>query len=249
MKFGVNLIQTRPHRNVLSRGEPTCDVASRHATSASPPYHRVHMPEQACDRWSEAGLREHYVPTGHDTSPALRSVPRGHSTLARSRAAFRHWPEPRRTSPTASAPMPTPLWTRSPGETAYTRCWTYNPPFFPSRVHVAAPVHHWRRRWASCSACAHDPLATPGPSLAPTWAPARAHSLAFARIVPEFEPRRPCGHCLAAGQHRSPLRPNLRRQSSSYVHLWSFVPFVGQVRPAIATGELSPRRRGMLAMI
>jgi hypothetical protein len=168
---------------------------------------------------------------------------------ARARATFRHWPKPRRTSPTASAPMPTPLWTRSPGRTAYTRYWTYKPPFFPSRVHVAAPVHHWRRRWASCSACAHDPPATPGPSLAPTCAPARAHSLAFAHIVPESEPRRSCGHCLTAGQHQSPLRPNLRRQSSSYVHLWSFVPFVGQVRPAITTGELSPRRRGMLTMI
>jgi hypothetical protein len=73
-----------------------CDVAPRHATLASPPYHRVRMPEQACDRWSKAGLREHYVPTGHDTSPALRSVPRGRSTLARART--RHLP------PLAEAP-------------------------------------------------------------------------------------------------------------------------------------------------
>jgi hypothetical protein len=48
------------------------------------------MPEQARDRRSMASLREHCVPTGRDSLPTPRPVPRGHRPLAPARAAFRH---------------------------------------------------------------------------------------------------------------------------------------------------------------
>jgi hypothetical protein len=87
----------------LSRVSPR-DIVPRHATSASPPYRRVRMMEQARGRRSKAGLREHCVPTGRDTPPTPRLVPCGRGTHAR--AAFCQWSKPRRTLPTTSVPMP-----------------------------------------------------------------------------------------------------------------------------------------------
>jgi hypothetical protein len=43
---------------------------------------------------------------GRDTPPTPRTATRGRRAHARGRTTIRHWPEPRRTSPTALAPMP-----------------------------------------------------------------------------------------------------------------------------------------------
>jgi hypothetical protein len=51
--------------------------------------------EWACDRQSEAGLREHCVPTGRDSLPTPRPVPRGRRALA---------PRARRLPPLAVGP-------------------------------------------------------------------------------------------------------------------------------------------------
>jgi hypothetical protein len=135
MNFGVNLIQTRHIETFFSRGEPTCDVTPRHATSSSPPHRRAHMPEQVRDCWSEARLREHCVPTGRDTPPTPTPVPRGRSTHARVHADFRHWLE-RRMSPTASAPCRHSCRPRSSGETASMHRLAYKTPTFFSLAHA-----------------------------------------------------------------------------------------------------------------
>jgi hypothetical protein len=98
--------------------------------------------------------------------------------------------------------------------------------------------------WASPFACSLDLPTTPSYSLTSTRAPTATHGLAFPRIAPESKPRRPYHHYLAAGHRRSPLRPHLCHQSSSGEHPGCPVPFVDQVRPAIAVSELSPGQRG-----
>jgi hypothetical protein len=145
------------------------DVAPGHATSASPPYRRARMAEQACDRRSEARLREHCVPTGRDSLPTPRPVPRGHNTLAPARAAFRHWPSAGRTSPTAFAPCRRHYGSRSSGEAASRRSW---PIKTPRVVSLRAPVSNLSAAVAISAAVVNlPPACSPGwPSL---WSPSQ----------------------------------------------------------------------------
>jgi hypothetical protein len=85
---------------------------------------------------------------------------------------------------------------------------------------------------------------TPSYSLTSTRAPTTTHGLAQPYSASESELWRPCRHCLAANHRRSPLRPHLRHQTSSGEHPGCPVPFVDQVRPAIAAGELSSTAEG-----
>jgi hypothetical protein len=118
------------------------DVAPRRTTSAR------RRTRARARRWlpATAGLRLGAVGTVH-----LRPMTHGNG-LGRCHAASSH--SPTRAPPLSIGRRPphvanhlcahadAPVATK-PGWTASTRCWTYNPPFFPSCAHAAAPV---RRR-------------------------------------------------------------------------------------------------------
>jgi hypothetical protein len=88
----------------LDLGEPRATSHRSPATSVAPYLGRARTPRRRSDQWSEACAAA-IVPLGPVTRAwRLRPVPRGHSTLAPARAAFRHWPSAGRTSPIVSAP-------------------------------------------------------------------------------------------------------------------------------------------------
>jgi hypothetical protein len=98
------LIQRGLSRTVFDLGEPRATSRRAPATSAAPYPGRARTLRHRSDQQSEAPAAA-IVPLGPVTHAwMLRPVPRGHSTLAPARAAFRHWPSVGRTSPTASAP-------------------------------------------------------------------------------------------------------------------------------------------------
>jgi hypothetical protein len=93
------------------------------------------------------------------TPPTPRPVPCGRSTYTRACAAFRHWPEPCRTSPSASAPCYRSCRPRSSGETASTPRRAYKTPAFYS---LARAREHNRPPPSAISAAGELP-----PPLAP----------------------------------------------------------------------------------
>jgi hypothetical protein len=99
--------------------------------------------------------------------------------------------------------------------------------------------------------CAHffghlTPRTSP---LGPIRARAIACCPAFRRFSPEFHPQRPPPLGAAEPAHRSSPRLHHHFQSPLGEHPGGLVPFVGQVRPAIAAGELTRRREGRFVRI
>jgi hypothetical protein len=126
------------------------------------------------------------------------------------------------------------------------------PVSFSSCTRAALPpaaVRHWCRRRSCYSPHTFCQPATLSFSLAPTRASTHTGWPSLACIALETEPRRPRHHCLAAGHRWRPLRTHLRHQLITGEQLGTPVPFVAQVRPAIAAGEPSPWREGTPVMI
>jgi hypothetical protein len=214
--------------------------------AAVPP--RAHTLRRWKTHRSEARHCGHCAPTGRDTLPTPRPVPRGRRAHARARDTFCHCPLAHRTSPTASTPCRLHC-AREAGEKPPRRTARplKPPPFFLLRATehtLAAIVCHWCRRWALSSDRARDPPTTRSSSLDSTRAPTATHGLALPHISPETSPSRRHRDSLTASHRRALLRPSHRHGSTPRETHRSPRPFVCVLRSHLTAGELAHNRRG-----
>jgi hypothetical protein len=155
-----------------------------------------------------------------------------------------------RTPPRQAAPCPRTLPSRRSGRPPIKGCTP-----LPSRVQAPclSPSPAAPPLPPPCGAhpCAHffghlTPRTSP---LGPIRARAIACCPAFRRFSPEFHPQRPPPLGAAEPAHRSSPRLHHHFQSPLGEHPGGLMPFVGQVRPAIAAGELTRRREGRFVRI
>jgi hypothetical protein len=124
----------------------TTSRRARHVSLAVVPQARTPMHPRDCR--SEAVHRGHCTPKGGDTRPPPMSVPHGCRAHAGAHTALLHWPPPVCTSPTASPPMPWPMWPLVVVEPPSSRARAYNPPLFVLVRASSSPpsVTHKRRK-------------------------------------------------------------------------------------------------------
>jgi hypothetical protein len=102
---------------------------------------------------------------------------------------------------------------------------------------------------SSPSACSSSHLIPQTPPLGPVGARAVAHSPALPRSSTDFNPQRPLQPDTAARRRGWLLRPTHHHQSSLREHPYGHMSFIGQVRPAIAAGELTRQQKGRTVRI